>query len=195
MGLHFKIKHCNNSAAICDYPYMSFDMVRAGIVLYGYPPSSELYHQFVLHPAMSLKSTVCFVKEVDKNEYIGYGRASKTKKRTRIATIPIGYADGFGRCNFDNGTRVLINGKRYPIIGKICMDQFMVDISEDENSIKVGDEVIIFGQDDKQNATVIASNNGTISYEVLCSVSDRVPRVYYRNDQIVEKYLHKMEPF
>ena len=182
-GVKIRIKHCANSAVILDYPDMQLDMVRAGIVLYGMNPSSDIENKLELKPVMKLCSVVDNIKLVKKGEYVSYGREYEATKNRMIATIPIGYADGLWRSNASNGFRVKINNKYANIVGRICMDQCMIDVT-DMGNVTVGTKVMIFGND---CATVesIATTNKTISYEILCAVGERVPRVYLKNDRII----------
>lgn len=173
-GVKFTIHHVSNSGAILDYPAFRLDMVRAGIILYGYNAS---IYEHKLKPALSLKSVVSHVKVINKGDSVSYGRTYVAKEDTRVATVPIGYADGFYRSN--TGSYVIINGEKCKIIGRVCMDQMMVL----SNTAKVGDEVTIIGEG--ITADDIAKYNHTISYEVLCSIGERVPRVYVYNGKIV----------
>lgn len=185
-GINIEIKHIANSGAILDIEEAYFDAVRPGIILYGYYPSSEVnQNKLNLKPVMTLKSNIVYIKEVEKGTSISYGRKFTADKKMKIATIPIGYADGFTRLLFGKAS-VIIGNKLCPVVGKICMDQCMVDVSECED-IKVSDEVIIMGKTSDFNisADVIASKIDTISYEVLCMVSKRVPRVYTENNKVV----------
>ena len=136
IGIHIPIKHVANSAAIIEFPEMHLDMVRPGIILYGYYPSSEVNkHKLLLKPAMTLKANVILVKEVENNTSVSYGRVFTTKRRSRIATIPIGYADGYSRL-LTGKANVLINGELAPVVGTICMDQCMVDITDIDGNVK-----------------------------------------------------------
>ena len=173
-GIDFAIHHVSNSGAILDYPLFRLDMVRAGIILYGYNASP---YEHKLKPALSLKSVVSHVKVINKGDSVSYGRTFIAKEDTRVATIPIGYADGFYRSN--TGSFVIINGEKCKIIGRVCMDQMMV-IS---NTAQVGDEVTVIGKGIE--ADDIAKYNHTISYEVLCSIGERVPRIYVYDGEIV----------
>lgn len=177
-GIEFNIKHCSNSAAIIDYPEFSLDMVRPGIILYGLNPSDSLINSISLLPVMKLKTIISYIKEVDVNTPISYGSEYVTTKKQRIATLPIGYADGLWRSHFKNQSKLLINKRLASITGRICMDQTMIDIT-DIDTAKEEDEVVIFGDDEGLvNANKLAKNNGSIGYEMLCSVSSRVPRIY-----------------
>jgi len=169
--------HAANSGAILDLPEACFDIVRAGISLYGHYPSTDTTESIPLKQVMTLKTKVSSIRRLPKGSSISYGRKYITPKETTIAVLPIGYADGILRA-FSNKGVVLINGKLYPIVGTITMDQIMVDVGDD--SVKVGDEVIFWGDTPQGNlqATVVAAKVGTIAYELCCSVSKRVPRVY-----------------
>lgn len=178
-GIIIPIVHTANSAAIINHDYTHCNMVRPGIILYGYYPSQYLQGKTLdLRPAMTLKSQIVHVKELPEGYYISYGRKYCTHHQTKIATIPIGYADGYSR-RLTNKGRVLIHGQYAHIVGTVCMDQFMVDVSHIEN-VCVGDEVVLFGTQDDSCIAVeeIASILDTISYEVVCMVGKRVPRVY-----------------
>lgn len=182
-GINIPIKHVSNSAATMDCQDLEFDMVRCGIILYGYYPSDDVFKERLeLRPAMKLKTRVAHIKEVDSEVGISYGLRYKTHKKEKIATIPIGYADGFTR--IQSNPKVFIKGNIFDIVGRICMDQCMVKIDKDID-IKVGDEVIIFGEGN-MTAESIANDLGTINYEVLCMVSRRVDRVYMERNAIVQ---------
>ncbi len=192
-GLSIPIKHVANSAAIIDLPDFNLNMVRAGIMLYGYYPSEEVYKDRVnLIPAMSLKARVSHIKRVPKNTGISYGQIFVTERESKIATIPIGYADGFTRM-LSSKVEVSVKGEKVPVVGRICMDQCMLDVTEIDD-LNIGDEVVIFGYEKGSlNADDIANMLGTISYEILCMVSRRVPRVYVQGGKIiaVEDYLNR----
>ncbi|MBZ4664127.1 MAG: alr [Caloramator sp.] len=184
-GISFKIKHMANSAAIIDLEESYFDAVRPGIMLYGYYPSDEVDKTRVnLIPAMSLKAKVAMVKKVDKGTSISYGRQYIAESERLIATLPLGYADGFSRILSGNA-KVLIKGREVDVVGRICMDQCMADVTEVED-VKIGDEVVVMGKSGNKaiTADTIAQRLGTISYEVLCMVSKRVPRVYMSATQV-----------
>ncbi len=189
-GINIPIKHVSNSAAIIDLPELNFNMVRCGIALYGYYPSDEVFKSKVkLKPTMTLKTTISNIKEVDEGIGISYGLTYKTKSKEKIATIPIGYADGYTR--MQKNPRVCIQGKLFDVVGRICMDQCMIKIDKDMN-IKVGEEVIIFGE---ECLTIedLAKDLGTINYEIICMVSRRVERIYMEGNVIlqVDSYLVK----
>lgn len=179
------IRHCANSGAIIDMPELQLDMVRAGIIIYGMYPSSEVSHPINLIPAMSLKSQISYVKFLEENVSVGYGRTYFTTHKTKVATVPIGYADGYSR-SFSNKARVIVNGHYAPVIGNVCMDQMMIDVSEIPD-VKESDSVIIMGSDGKNtvSAEELADIAGTINYEIVCNVGKRVPRVYIKNGEII----------
>lgn len=184
-GIHIPVKHVCNSAGILQYPEMHLDIVRPGIILYGLYPSREVAGKIDLRPAMTLKANVIFVKDVDKDTYVSYGRTFRTDRKSRIATIPIGYADGYTRLMSNKG-RMLVNGEYAPVIGRICMDQCMLDVTDLKHDVHVGDEVVIFG---KQNGSCIsvdeiADQVGTINYELVCIIGKRIPRVYLKEGKI-----------
>ncbi|AIY82064.1 alanine racemase [Clostridium botulinum 202F] len=192
VGVKIPIKHISNSGAIIDMPKTYLDSVRAGIILYGYYPSDEINKDNIkLKPALTLKASLTRVQELDINSYISYGKTFKTERKSIIATLPIGYADGYSRL-LAPGAKVIINGKFAPIIGRICMDQCMIDVT-DIDDIHVGDEVIILGEDGnlKLTANDLAKSMGTINYEILCMLKYRIPRVYIKNGEIfnVRNYL------
>ncbi|SHF77628.1 alanine racemase [Caldanaerobius fijiensis DSM 17918] len=176
--IEIPLRHVSNSAAILDLPEMELDAVRPGIILYGHYPSDEVSKSIPLRPAMSLKSKVIHVKSVEPGAYISYGRRFKTRRKSVIATVPIGYADGFTRM-LTGKARVLIKGQFAPVVGTICMDQMMVDVTDVEG-VRMGEEVVLFGMSGNSTLPVeeIADKLGTINYEVLCMVGKRVPRVY-----------------
>ncbi|MCX8131264.1 MAG: alanine racemase [Clostridia bacterium] len=186
IGLYIPVKHVANSAAIIEFPEMHLDMVRPGIILYGMYPSSEVDAARIhLKPAMTLKANVILVKEVERDTSISYGRIFTTQRESKIATIPIGYADGFTRL-MTNKAKVLINGELAPVVGKICMDQCMADITDTCKEVCVGDEVVIFGRQGEQEIKVedLAAAIGTINYEVVCLIGKRVPRFYLQGGKI-----------
>lgn len=176
-GLTFKIKHCCNSAAAMRFPNMHLDMVRIGIGLYGCFPS-EIKYNLDLIPAMSMKTRVVNVKTVSKSNTISYGATFKTDKDLRVATISVGYADGYLR-TLSNKAFTVVNGHRAKVLGRICMDLCMIDVSG-VNNTSVGDEVLLFGTKDECILPVeeLAKISGTVSYEILCGMAKRVPRIY-----------------
>ncbi len=177
-GVEIPIKHAANSAAIIDLPRFALDQVRPGIMLYGLRPSHEVDRDFKLKPALSWKARIVYLKEIEAETGISYGATYITPDRSRIATIPLGYADGYSRLLSNRG-EVLVNGRRAPIRGRVCMDQLLVDVTEIED-VKVGDEVVLIGKQGKDEitATEMADLIGTINYEITCGISKRVPRLY-----------------
>ncbi len=174
--------HAANSAATLEIPEAWFDMVRIGISMYGHYPSEEVNKNTIpLKPLMTLKSRVSHLKEVPPGTPISYGSTYVTVKNTLVASIPLGYGDGYSRL-LSNKAHVLIRGKRFPIIGRVCMDQFLVDVTA-MPEIEVGDEVVLFGKQEQEEIAVeeIARILGTINYEALCAVGKRVPRLYINN--------------
>ncbi len=187
LGIEIPLKHISNSGAIIDMPETYLNGVRPGIILYGYYPSKEVSNDNLsVKPALTLKAKVAHVKELHKDMYISYGKTFKTNKKTIVATLPIGYGDGYPRALSENA-KVIVNGKFASILGRICMDQCMIDVTDIEN-IKTGDEVIILGGegDLKFNADDMAEALGTINYEILCRIKSRIPRVYIKNKEIVK---------
>lgn len=184
-GMEIPIKHISNSAGIIDTPEYNMDMVRAGIILYGYYPSNEVKKdRLKIKPAMTLKSYISNIKIVEKGTGIGYNQLFTTYRKSIIGTIPIGYADGYSRMLTGKG-EVSIHGKRVPIIGRICMDQMMVDLT-DVDDVKIGDRVVLFGYGDSSYPSVeeIAETLGTVSYEIICMMGRRLPRIYVKGGNI-----------
>jgi len=178
-GLEVPFRHCANSAAIMDLPQTHLNMVRPGIIIYGLYPSEEVQSfRLDLKPAMSLKARVAQVKKVPAGFKISYGSTYQTPAPTVIATLPVGYADGYTRLLSSKG-KVLLHGQRAPVVGRICMDQCMVDAGHIPG-VAIGDEVVFFGRQEKTFLSVeeVAREAGTINYEIICLVNSRVPRVY-----------------
>lgn len=187
IGVDIPVKHVANSAAIIEYPEMHLDMVRPGIIIFGMYPSTEIDKTKIdIIPAMSLKANIILVKDVEKNTSISYGRTFTTDRISKIATIPIGYADGYSRVLTGKGT-VLVNGRETPIVGSICMDQCMIDITDINGDINVGDEVILIGKQGESSITAedIANKIGTINYEIVCVIGRRIPRVYIKDNKVL----------
>ena len=183
-GLKIPIRHICNSAGIMMYPQMHLDMVRPGVILYGMYPSNEVdKSRLNLIPAMTIKSTLTLVKEVEAGRGVSYGKEYITDKTTKIATVPIGYADGYLRKIAKKG-KMVVNGAEVPIIGRICMDQCMIDVTNVHN-IDKGDEVIVFGKD-KITIDDLAEWLETINYEIACIVGKRIPRIYTKNGKAVK---------
>jgi len=177
--INIPIKHMANSAGIIEFPQAYFNMVRSGISTYGIYPSDQVSQQEInLIPVMEMKTHVVYVKEVEAGIGISYGATYVTNRKTRIATIPVGYADGYSR-NLSNTGKVIIHGQYAPIIGKICMDQFMVDVTKIKD-VKQGDTVTLLGRDGDAVilAEELAKGSHSFPYELVCTVGKRVPRVY-----------------
>ncbi len=199
-GVHIPIKHLNNSAGILGFDKY-YDMVREGIILYGLYPSDdvwkELGEKFVLMPAMELITHISHIKMVEKNTGIGYGHTFRAEKALRVATIPIGYADGYPR-ELSNKAHVLIHGKRCRILGRVCMDQMMVDIS-DVPEAKLEDKVTLVGRDGEECISVeeLAEAAHSFNYEFVCGIARRVPRIYFRDGEPLKivKYLEQKIEF
>jgi len=179
MGVSIPIHHLANSGAIMEIPEAQLDMVRAGIIIYGLYPSDEVDHSIVkLIPAMTLKSRVSFVKTLPAEHSVSYGRTYISKEEIKVATVPIGYADGYNRLLSNRGWAV-IRGQRVPLIGRVCMDQVMFDVTA-LSEVKTGDEVILFGKpEDGVTADDLAAVIGTINYEIVCSPHSRVVRIFH----------------
>lgn len=186
LNYEIPLKHCSNSAGIIEIGEANMDMVRAGISMYGLWPSGEVKRDIIsLRPALSLKSHIVYIKQAKKGCPVSYGGTYITEKDMRIATIPIGYADGYPR-SLSNKGYVLIHGKKAPIIGRICMDQFMVDVDGIPEA-KEGDEVTLIGRDGKEQITMetLGDISGRFNYELACGLSKRIPRVYSKQGEIV----------
>ena len=178
-GIKIPVKHWSNSAAIMDLSGHHGDIVRAGIILYGLYPSDEVMKEnLALYPVMSIKSRIAFLKDIPAGEAVSYGCTYKAPGARKIATIPVGYADGYSRLLSNKG-RVIINGRYAPIVGRVCMDQFMADVTNIPGTY-LGQEVCLMGRqgDAEITADELADLMGTINYEVTCLVSKRVPRIY-----------------
>lgn len=185
-GIEIPVKHVCNSAGTMQYPEMHLDMVRPGVILYGLYPSKDVDREKIrLKPAMTLKANVIMVKDVEPDTCISYGRIFRTSRKSIIATIPIGYADGYTRLLSNKG-RMLVNGEFAPVVGRICMDQCMIDVTELKKDVHVGDEVVVFGNQNGSSISVdeIAADIGTINYELVCIIGKRIPRVYLKDDKI-----------
>lgn len=186
LGIDFAIRHCSNSAAILNFPEMNFDMVRAGLILYGHYPSDFVRSKIRLVPVMELKTVISMVKKVPAGTPVSYGGTFVSNSERIIATVPIGYADGYPR-RASNKMYMLVNGKKAPVIGNVCMDQTVIDVTDIEN-VGEGKQITVFGTDHGSYLGVeeIAKSAGLINYEVLCGLSRRVPRVYIRDNEIIE---------
>lgn len=181
LGRTIPVKHCSNSAGILTMPEANLSLVRAGITLYGLSPSAQVPRELLsLRPALSLKSHLVYVKEVEAGTPVSYGGTYVTKQRTRIATVPVGYGDGYPR-SLSNRGYVLIRGMRAPILGRVCMDQFMVDVTAIPEASE-GDEVTLIGTDGNEVITMeqLGELSGRFNYELACDLGQRIPRVYLR---------------
>lgn len=181
-GIKIPVKHVSNSAGIIEMPEVNLDMVRDGISVYGMYPSEEVNKEKLpLTPAMEIISYISFIKTLEKDVEIGYGGTFTTTRETKVATIPVGYADGYPRSLSNKGC-ILVNGQRAPIIGRICMDQFMVDIT-DIKDVHENDKVTLIGHDGDGYISIeeMADLSGSFNYEFVCDIGKRVPKVYYRN--------------
>ena len=187
LGLTIPVKHCSNSAAILEMPQANMDMVRAGITTYGLYPSEEVSKDIVpLRAAMSLYSHIVYCKMIHAGQSVSYGGLFTAQKDTRVATIPVGYGDGYPRSLSGKGY-VLIRGKKAPILGRVCMDQFMVDISEIPGVME-GDKVTLLGVDGTERITAeeLGELSGRFNYEFVCDLGKRIPRVYRQHGEITE---------
>lgn len=184
-GVHFALRHCCNSAATMLYPEMHMDMVRPGLILYGLLPASWLDGRLPLQPAMELKTVVSMVKTVPAGSVVSYGRTYAAAGDATLATVPIGYADGYPRC-FSNRAEMLVNGRRAPVTGRVCMDQCMLDVS-DMTDVREGMVVTVFGRDGGASLPVeeFAALSGTINYEAICLIGKRVPRIFQSGGRTV----------
>lgn len=182
-GVQIPLKHCSNSAGIVEIPECNMDMVRAGITLYGLWPSEEVDKTKIsLKPVMSLRSRVAYVKELLPGRQISYGGTFTVKKKMTVATVPVGYGDGYAR-GLSNKGWVLIKGQKAPICGRVCMDQCMVDVT-DIPGVKTGDTVTLLGKDADEEITMeqLGELSGRFNYEFACLITPRVPRIYHKNN-------------
>lgn len=190
-GVNIPIKHVCNSAALLRYPHMHLDMVRAGIIIYGVKPSDEINWDIDLQPVMQLKTILTQIKTMRGDEGVSYGCRYTAEKGDVIGTIPVGYADGYSR-SISGKAFVIAGGKKVPVVGTICMDQCMIKLNG-VNNISVEDEITLFGKSGDCQVSIeeVAKWKNTISYEILCDIGRRVPRVYTRNGRVsaVKNYL------
>ena len=187
-GKAIPYKHCANSAAILELPQTNMDLVRAGIAMYGLWPSDEVKKEIALQPVLSLHSHIVYCKEVPTGTPISYGGTYVTDKVTRVATVPVGYGDGYPRA-LSNIGHVLVCGKKAPILGRICMDQFMVDVSDIPEAVE-GCLVTLIGRDGKEEITMeqLGDLSGRFNYELACDLGKRIPRVYYEGKEICSDF-------
>lgn len=190
LAINIPMKHCSNSAGIMEMPEANMDAVRAGIIIYGLWPSQEVEEgcNIELYPALTLKSRIVYVKMVSANQEISYGGTFITVRDTQVATICIGYGDGYPR-SLSNVGYVLINGQKAPILGRVCMDQFMVDVTDIKGEVCVGDVVTLIGQDQAQAITMeeLGNLSGRFNYELACDLGKRVPRIYKMDDTLISE--------
>lgn len=188
-GRVIPLKHCSNSAGILELPKANLSMVRAGIILYGLWPSEEMSRDVVpLKPALSLYSHIVYVKELEKGRHVSYGGTYEAQDKRRVATIPVGYGDGYPRGLSGRGY-VLVRGQRAPILGRVCMDQFMVDVTEIQGAGE-GDLVTLLGRDGKEEITMelLGELSGRFNYEFACDLGKRIPRVYTKDGRILNTF-------
>lgn len=195
-GYKIPVCHCSNSAGIVELKEANMDLVRAGITLYGLWPSGEVARDIIeLRPAMELKSRIVYVKEVEPGTPVSYGGTFVAERRTRVATIPVGYGDGYPR-GLSNKGYVLLHGRKAPVIGRVCMDQFMIDVTDIPEAVE-GDEVTLIGRDKEKCITMeeIGELSGRFNYELACCIGKRVPRIYLKSGKIVgtKDYFHDFE--
>lgn len=187
-GRKIPLHHCSNSAGILDIPQANMDLVRAGITLYGLMPSDEVSRDTVLlKPALSLHSHVVYVKTIHKGQTVSYGSKFVAEEDTRVATIPLGYGDGYPRSLSQGRGYVLIKGCKAPILGRVCMDQFMVDVTHIED-VSEGDKVTLIGYDGKEHisADYLGELSGRFNYELVCDLNQRLPRVYIKDGKVLD---------
>ncbi len=185
-GVCIPIKHCSNSAGIIEMPEANFNVVRAGIILYGLWPSEEVHKNIVpLKPILSLYSRIVYVKEVPEGTPISYGGIFVAPRKMRIATVPVGYGEGYPR-GLSNKGSVLVHGHRVPVLGRVCMDQFMIDVT-DLPEVKEGDLVTLIGVDGKEQITIeeLGELSGRFNYELACDLGKRIPRVYTKGGKVL----------
>lgn len=191
LGIRIPMRHCSNSAGIAGIPEANMDAVRAGIILYGLWPSDEVKAdgRIQLRPMLSLKSRVVYVKMVPRGQEISYGGTYTTTRDTRVATICIGYGDGYPR-SLSNCGHVLVKGQRAPILGRVCMDQFMVDVTDIEQPVRVGEQVTLIGRDGGACITMeeLGALSGRFNYELACDIGKRIPRIYRMDDTLIYEW-------
>ena len=189
------IPHCANSATTIAYPEKHLGMCRSGIITYGMLPSGECQGMIDIKPLMTLKTTIALVKDVKAGAQLSYGRTYTAENDRVIATVPIGYADGYNR-SLSSRARMLVNGHFAPVVGRVCMDQLMLDVTGIPD-VKMGDEVVVFGQQGDQVLPIeeLADLLGTINYELTCVVTKRVPRVYLQNGKVIGVVDHVLHQY
>lgn len=194
-GVDVGLRHCANSATTIAYPEKHIDMCRSGIITYGMLPSGECKGMIDLKPLMTVKTTIGLVKKVPAGSQLSYGRTYTAETERVIATVPIGYADGYNRA-LSNQAQMIVKGQYVPVVGRVCMDQLMLDVT-DVPDVKMGDEVIVVGTDGDKHVTFddLAAMLGTINYELPCVITKRVPRVYKENGEIVGVVDHVLHQY
>ncbi len=194
-GIDVGLRHCANSAATISYPEKHMDMVRSGIITYGLLPSDECEGRIDVKPLMTIKTSVALVKHIKAGTQVSYGRTYTADKDRVIATLPIGYADGYNRL-LSSKARMLVKGHYAPVIGRVCMDQLMIDVT-DIPGVKIGDEVVVVGRQGENEVSMeeLAGIIGTINYELPCVITKRVPRVYKKDGNIVGIVNHVMHQY
>ncbi len=187
LGFNVSLRHIANSAFILDGNSFYFNLVRPGIMLYGAYPAARFKKKIELRPVMRLKSEIIQVKKLPARFSVSYGRTFFTQKKSFIATVPIGYADGYSRL-FSNRGKVLVRGKKVSVVGTVCMDMIMIDVTRIPG-VRAGDEVVLMGRQGRNEITVeeLARETGTIPYEILCGISSRVERIYLKKQKVVER--------
>lgn len=185
-GISFPIVHCANSSGINCFPQSYNDMVRAGLIMYGYYPCEDMDKNIDVQPIITLKSHIISIKNIPKGTGVSYNWKYITDRDTKVAVVPVGYADGYPR-SLTNKGYVLVNGKRSNIIGAVCMDQFVIDVTEID--VKVGDGVVLIGKDGEEEIRLVELSNisGKFIYEFICGLSKRIPRIYVRNNKIIDE--------
>lgn len=190
LGIRIPMRHCSNSAGIVEIPEANMEAVRAGIILYGLWPSDEVQTdgKIQLRPMLSLKSRVVYVKTVPEGQEISYGGTFTTTRDTRVATVCIGYGDGYPR-SLSNLGDVIIKGQRVPILGRVCMDQFMIDVTDVRVPVRVGDQVTLIGREGDACITMeeLGALSGRFNYELACDIGKRIPRIYKRDGTLICK--------
>ncbi len=192
LGYQIPLHHCSNSAGIIDLPQANMDLVRAGITLYGLLPSGEVNIESIsLKPALSLHSHVVYIKTLQVGQTVSYGSRFVAKKETRVATVPLGYGDGYPRSLSEGKGYVLIRGQKAPILGRVCMDQFMVDVSDIPEALE-GDKVTLIGENEGAyiSADFLGELSGRFNYELVCDLNQRLPRVYIKNEVVDSCFQH-----
>lgn len=182
INVSIPLRHIANSGAIMGYPESYLNMVRPGLSLYGLYPSEDVSREIGITPVMGFKTRIIHIKDTDAGDVVGYGKAYMIARPTRVATLPVGYADGYNRLLSNQGN-VIIRGRKAPVIGRVCMDQCFVDVTNIKD-VSVGDEVVLYGSQGQETITVesIAKQANTIPYEIVCNVSKRVPRIYINRE-------------